>query len=68
LGRVVAVESKKEDKQQADNVANQQVLSPLHERSLALGHDVCDEIGEYRVFFVNDKCGAALNQGWIWMV
>jgi hypothetical protein len=50
LSRVAAVESKKEDKQQACSVANQQVLLLIHERLLELGHDVCDEIGEYSCF------------------
>jgi hypothetical protein len=65
LGRVAAVELQEEEKQQTYIVANQQVLSTLHERLLALGHDVSGEIGEYLASFVNDKCGAALNQGCI---
>jgi hypothetical protein len=39
------------------------MLSPLHERLLALGHDVCDEIGEYIVFLVKRQVWRGIEPG-----
>jgi hypothetical protein len=57
LGSVVVVE------QQVCPIVNQQALSKFHERLLALGHDVCDEIGEYLVSFVKRQVWRGIEPG-----